>query len=835
MRAFREGHPRPGTRANATTKGFALRSRTINIIMKPLQPFLLLLALLAGWPGSFSLMAQATAAAPDLEPNILLYTGHVEAGATLALKAIQDRDYDLTPEVAELKEKTTQTMTVLRTAFEERGEELPPSPVLAERHAGFVAAQSVYEQQYLGLLSRLAEAGSGDRENRARALLTWVAEELRRNGIDLENPLRPVAPKVLKQPRGPADQGSRVRPAFMQTYLPPDPIDSQPDPMWAAGWSNVQSEARKLGNAKAIIEFVQNQIALEPGFGFQHHPLTTLQRKTGSDFDQAALLVALLRAADTPARFIYFAASTDRRGAERIWGASDLAQAGEITAAEGRPAVLVKTQREGPPVQLRMEHIAVQYFDSQARRWQLVDPAYGYATQSLRIAIPASPAPLTDPLSTPWDELEEEDQQEWISALEKGDFPKPSPAPRDMRLADGEDSIYSPLAWLAEFSVIPEKLALRISLELRTAEGVSRVGPLPLPAVYPPFISIDAVDADAPQKPPAESPPNDLAQYLVRLHPRWIIPGREPMIVNQLACRSTLPWEIAVTIDRPLLDPQSRRRNLKAGGKMALSWGPLPRSGYHDALSAAGAGYLSALDLFDQAIAEQTCVVGVPEPPLLIASAAEPIFLQPLDGFGERGMQVSVDQFWHARTPVHLKPLADGDRYILASGMVASGLEHRILEKTFQSQAVSTVSIASECATRESARIVPFNAPSQFGINCFPGSPIKQWSGTAELVLEMPSFAGRYDLTGGLRGGIVTKLLPRSSGRLPFAELPMSEHLIAPPPDRLMPVLSSSMAGLKSPILTRKPTPLICACWTAEWFLDQWLPWTPPATSAGQP
>jgi len=776
------------------------------------------------------LPAQTTSRSRDLEPNILLYTGLVEEAAALALKGMPAQGVLEQSEITALRTELEQAMRTLKRAFEERGAELPSGP-LQSRHAGFTAAQTVYEQQFLALLDQLAKAPQAEREQPARAMLAWIAQELRRNGIDLENPLRPVSPKILQQPRPPADQGNRVRPVHLQPYIPPSPDDTATDPLWATAWSRLQNEARQWANPDAIIEFVQNEIALEPGFGFQYHPLTTLSRRTGSDFDQAALLVALLRAREIPARFIYFSISTDRTGAARIWQTTDLAQAGEITAAEGRPAVLVKTQPDTPPVRLRLEHIAVQYHDPDSRSWKFVDPSFGRAVPTRRVAIPPNPIPLPEWRDKPWDELTAADQLAWGRVL---DSSKTQPIPNPSTPTSGDQAPpYSVGAWLAEFSEIPEGLTLRLAFALETTEGGVSLGPLPMAGVFPPFLTLDAVDADAPQADPVSSPPNHLAQYLVRLHPRWNLPGRAPNVARDLICRSTLPWEIAVTVQRPLMDPVSRRRNLRAGGTMVLSWAPLAPTTTAPALAVAASDYLRALDMFDQAMAEQACVLGVLEPPMLLALAAEPIFLQPLDGFGERGMQVSIDQFWHARTPVRLKPLGDPDQYILASGMVASGLEHRILERTFNTRAISTVQLASACAVDPAARIVPFNSSSQFGVQCYPSTPIDQWSGSAELILETPSFAGRYDLTGGLRGGILTTLQERTPDHILFQNRPSP---IPPPlPDSLIAPLASAVSALKAPILTRKPTPLICACWSAEWLLDHWLPWDTTRPPAARP
>jgi hypothetical protein len=106
----------------------------------------------------------------------------------------------------------------------------------------------------------------------------------------------------------------------------------------------IRDRARGLGNDPVrIYEWVRNEIRFEPYLGVRKGAAGTLFERSGNDADQAALLVALLRAADIPARYIH---GTARLPIERAanWlgvdtGAGDAARVvPDVLAAAGVPA-----------------------------------------------------------------------------------------------------------------------------------------------------------------------------------------------------------------------------------------------------------------------------------------------------------------------------------------------------------------------------------------------------------------------------------------------------------------------------------------------------------------
>ncbi|WP_257446201.1 RHS repeat-associated core domain-containing protein [Archangium lipolyticum] len=68
--------------------------------------------------------------------------------------------------------------------------------------------------------------------------------------------------------------------------------------------SEIRTKAEALGSAKAAYDFVRNELRLDWYYGSLKGATETLREGRGNDADLAALLVSLLRAQGTPARFV---------------------------------------------------------------------------------------------------------------------------------------------------------------------------------------------------------------------------------------------------------------------------------------------------------------------------------------------------------------------------------------------------------------------------------------------------------------------------------------------------------------------------------------------------
>ena len=61
--------------------------------------------------------------------------------------------------------------------------------------------------------------------------------------------------------------------------------------------------ATELGTPQAMYEFVRNEFEFQPYYGSRKGSVETLHQRAGNDYDLASLLIALLRASGTPARY----------------------------------------------------------------------------------------------------------------------------------------------------------------------------------------------------------------------------------------------------------------------------------------------------------------------------------------------------------------------------------------------------------------------------------------------------------------------------------------------------------------------------------------------------
>lgn len=105
-----------------------------------------------------------------------------------------------------------------------------------------------------------------------------------------------------------ADPILRSRPAPQLRQIPglPPKEAAAPVPEAAAPAPEIVELARGLrGDIGAIYLYVHDNIALSPGFGLHKSPLGTLLDGEGNPFDQAALMVALLRQSGITANYVY--------------------------------------------------------------------------------------------------------------------------------------------------------------------------------------------------------------------------------------------------------------------------------------------------------------------------------------------------------------------------------------------------------------------------------------------------------------------------------------------------------------------------------------------------
>lgn len=156
--------------------------------------------------------------------------------------------------------------------------------------------------------------------------------------------------------------------------------------------SDIQQLAADLGNSPVkIFNYIRNNFEYEPYYGSLKGSAQTLLEMAGNDFDQASLLIALLRASSIPARYVY---GTIEMPLEKfmnwVGGVTDINTAVQILAAAGVPG---QTLSEGGQIKyVQFEHVWVEAYvpygnyrgsmrDDTIKTWIPMDPSfkqYGY-------------------------------------------------------------------------------------------------------------------------------------------------------------------------------------------------------------------------------------------------------------------------------------------------------------------------------------------------------------------------------------------------------------------------------------------------------------------------
>jgi len=132
-----------------------------------------------------------------------------------------------------------------------------------------------------------------------------------------------------------------------------------------------------------IYEYVRNGFDYEPYLGSRKGAQETFQEKGGNDYDQASLLMTLLRISQIPCRYVRATVEIPIQKAMNWVGAKTPDVAGQVFATEGVPSVVVY-DANGPRV-LRVEHVWVKAYVGDSYRgvgngreggWIELDPSF---------------------------------------------------------------------------------------------------------------------------------------------------------------------------------------------------------------------------------------------------------------------------------------------------------------------------------------------------------------------------------------------------------------------------------------------------------------------------
>jgi hypothetical protein len=149
----------------------------------------------------------------------------------------------------------------------------------------------------------------------------------------------------------------------------------------------IRAKAAELGNNPIkIYEYVRNNFQYEPYYGSLKGANQTLQEMAGNDFDQASLLIALLRASNIPARYVYGTIElTIEKLMNWVGGITNPTTAAQVLATAGVPGKLIT---EGGKIKYaQFEHCWVETYvpygnyrgavrDDSIKTWIPLDPSF---------------------------------------------------------------------------------------------------------------------------------------------------------------------------------------------------------------------------------------------------------------------------------------------------------------------------------------------------------------------------------------------------------------------------------------------------------------------------
>lgn len=149
----------------------------------------------------------------------------------------------------------------------------------------------------------------------------------------------------------------------------------------------IKDKATALGNSPlAIYEFVRNNVTFQAYLGSRKGSAFTLQQLAGNDTDQASLLLALLRAAGIPCRYVRGSIEMTPEQAKSWLGVEDARTAGSILTTAGLDGLNI-VDGSGNVTAIRCTRVWVEAYvpysnyrgvpnDNTGKAWIPIDPAF---------------------------------------------------------------------------------------------------------------------------------------------------------------------------------------------------------------------------------------------------------------------------------------------------------------------------------------------------------------------------------------------------------------------------------------------------------------------------
>jgi transglutaminase-like putative cysteine protease len=638
------------------------------------------------------------------------------------------------------------------------------------------------------------------------------APQLTREEADALLQAQPTSAGVL--PR----QQSELAVAVATASSPPTPADLAPT-IDVQITTEITDKGSELGNSPlAIYEFVRNNIAFQPYVGSRKGSVFTLQQRAGNDTDQASLLLALLRAANIPSRYVRGTVEMTPQQAMDWLGVEDAATAGSILTTAGLDGVNVVSGSN--VVAIRCTRVWVEAYipygnyrgvanDDTGKAWIPLDPAFKgntvHSGEDVLTAMGFNPdAFLADYISTfhaqsPLEKLQT-DVQTWLNVNRPGK----TVADIERTLALGELNLgvlpaslpYKTRAVSSRFSELENAKRYQVRFYLHDGGTTFIDYPISLPELVTKRLVVDYVGAT-----PADQATIDAyggiyqtPPYLVNVKPRLKLDGTAVVTsTNATGIGYTHSWDMYFL--QPAGDQNGQPviyNTITTGNGQSVAFDTfldLPLGFLGSGSSSAGslldsilnntaARYLSRVDRGEEAASRLLRMVSIADvSEAIVENSVKVTYSSGIPvTFEWTGLTVDADRRIIGPFAVNGNS-ANNVPYMSLTGYDGSNMENRVFEDTFVQEAISTVKILE---LANDAGIVVCTITSSIGGQCpgfsqpgyvvdavnaalaqghhviIPKAPITVhlWSGTGYIDLDPTTGAAGYIIAGGNSGNV---------------------------------------------------------------------------------
>lgn len=307
---------------------------------------------------------------------------------------------DLESDLLSADQAMTAHLELVEAELKDRG--LPEDKL--DRHRTVIERHRQTADELLGLLTDLrAQSFAGDIAGPLSRLKDYFERHIfepEPQSYSNAHPL-PVQPHVLQAPVlqkdeiPPTRDSRRSIATGAKGYDPADLLET-PDIQFT---QEIQDLAAALDNSPVrMYNYVRENFEFEPYLGSRKGAQQTLDHKGGNDYDQASLLIALLRVSGLPARYARGTIEMPIDRAKNWLGIQDAANAASILATAGMGGTLMLMGSD--TVAIRCQRVWVEAYipfanyrgainDSTGKMWVTIDPVFKQYEYDYGINLPA--------------------------------------------------------------------------------------------------------------------------------------------------------------------------------------------------------------------------------------------------------------------------------------------------------------------------------------------------------------------------------------------------------------------------------------------------------------